>query len=147
MGLKGSKRVRRIVLAVKSVRATFYLKALPLNSGLLLSVYPRLVLNKREFKQFKIMREVFKTNYKDIIATDPFFFVKTLRQHFAWVNSQEFKTKYGNVLSAKDDCKDNGRAAQMSTNIASNMTFETSGVKYSTQSADSAMFAPPPPQR
>ena len=98
MGLRDSKRVRRIKLSLRHGVEKLYFKLLPFNSVLLLSIYPRLVFNKQEFKQFRIMREVFKDNYANIIATAPLFFAKNIKKHFKWIKSQDFESKYGTAI-------------------------------------------------
>ena len=98
MGLRDSKRIKRIKLSVRHRIEKLYLKLLPFNLYLLLKIYPRLILNRNEFKQFKIMRDIFIDNYTNIIAVSPLFFAKELKKHLSWINSQNFKAKYGESI-------------------------------------------------
>ncbi|WP_281651559.1 hypothetical protein [Helicobacter bilis] len=88
MGLKDSKKVKRILA---KCRKTFF----PLNIHLFLSLYPKIMLNKKELRQFKIMSNDLEETYKNVLLDSPFFFAKTLKAHIAWLNSSEFKSKYG----------------------------------------------------
>lgn len=88
MGLKDSKKVKRILA---KCRKTLF----PLNIHLFLSLYPKMILNKKELRQFKLMSSDLEETYKNVLLDSPFFFAKTLKAHIAWLNSSEFKSKYG----------------------------------------------------
>ena len=63
----------------------------------LLRIYPKIVLNKSQLKTFKLAYQHFEENYRNIIAISPSFFIKNLKKHIAWLESQSFKNRYGGV--------------------------------------------------
>ena len=63
----------------------------------LLQFYPKIVLNKSQLKTFKLVYQHFEENYRNIIAISPSFFIKNLKKHIAWLESQSFKNRYGGV--------------------------------------------------
>ncbi len=99
MGLRESKRIKFI--KEKGVIA-FLWNAIDNTSTAssianLVLQHPRLVLNKSQDKTFKLAYRHFEENYKNIITISPLFFIKNLKTHIEWLESETFKSQYGSI--------------------------------------------------
>ncbi len=96
MGLRESKRIKFI----KENGMTAFLWRAICNHHIvdcLLQMYPKLALNKSQYKTFKLAYKHFEENYKNIIAISPLFFIKNLKKHIEWLESETFKSQYGSI--------------------------------------------------
>lgn len=90
MGLKHSKTIRSLREKSKNIinRGSMFVN---------LAIYPKLALNKTQYKTFELVYKHFEESYRNIIAISPSFFVKNLKKHIEWLESETFKSQYGGV--------------------------------------------------
>ncbi|TLE11816.1 hypothetical protein [Helicobacter bilis] len=128
MGLRESKRIRFI----KENGIATFLWHTTCNScvvGYLLLIYPKLALNKSQYKTFKLAYKHFEENYRNIIVISPLFFMKNLKKHIEWLESEIFKSQYGSIENLE------------------NLSKSTIGATMMSPQKDSGIdeFTPPPP--
>ncbi|WP_158659221.1 hypothetical protein [Helicobacter trogontum] len=130
MGLSRSKRIKFI----KENGISMFLWRLVGSSvvaRVLLPIYPKLVLSTSQYKTFKLAYKHFGESYKNIIAISPFFFIKNIKKHIEWLESDVFKNQYGRIENFKN----------LSKNIigATNVSIQNSN------KSDNIVASPPPP--
>lgn len=129
MGLSRSKRIKFI----KENGISMFLWRLVGSSvvaRVLLPIYPKLVLSTSQYKTFKLAYKHFGESYKNIIAISPFFFIKNIKKHIEWLESDIFKNQYGKIENFKN----------LSKNIigATNVSIQNSN------QSDNIVASPPP---
>ncbi|RDU67008.1 hypothetical protein CQA53_01720 [Helicobacter didelphidarum] len=82
---------------IKSVNKRMY--HIKIYRNIINHLFPFLILNRKDYETFLLLRMKFKENYENIIYTDLFFFMKNLNAHIAWVTSDKFQQEYGDFLS------------------------------------------------
>ncbi|AQQ59869.1 hypothetical protein XJ32_06975 [Helicobacter bilis] len=116
MGLRESKRIKFI--KEKGVIA-FLWNAID-NTSIATSIAnlvlqrPRLVLSSSQCKTFKLAYKHFEENYRNIIVISPLFFMKNLKKHIEWLESDTFRSQYGSIENLENLRKNTIGATMMS---------------------------------
>ncbi|WP_104696541.1 hypothetical protein [Helicobacter trogontum] len=130
MGLRQSKKIEFI----KKMGIFAFLWYMIRNSFIINTIlqhYPKLALNKTQYKTFKLAYVHFGENYKNIIATSPLFFMKNLKKHIEWLESDVFKNQYGKIENFK--------------NLSKNIMGATNVSMQNSNKSDNIVASPPPP--
>lgn len=112
MGFKKSRGFK-ILKREGTYRSCIYVlrksKLLPVLNKLfipcLLYVYPKIALNAKQYQAFLVLKKKFYGNYIGIIVASPIFFVKNLKKHIEWLESDTFKKEYIDTITQKYNIK------------------------------------------
>ena len=162
MGLKNSRSIRLLRQGFDPIITHFLHKGKGMikrnRISLTLTIYPKLALNKTRYKTFELAYTHFEENYRNIIAISPSFFIKNLKKHITWLESDIFKNQYGGIENLENISKNTIGATSFSIQEDSKInTFtplcqtqcneESSGLESNASSTrtykDSYQFYPP----